>query len=266
MNYFIKNTFLSAFLVSILIMVLTTNIPDFFLGVLFFVASFFISLSASAQSFTLARLPFLFIFGWFLFFSLTPPEIISDNFIITIAISFFALLSLNGYFSSLFRKLPNIAQEEKNEFIKKYDFARNIVLVFLLLAVLLWYSIAFIIYSVWGKPFYITLLLIFLVTFLLTSYVLKIYSMSDATELKKEFLLYAWVIGLVVAELGWIAGFWPFGYLTAAFIITIIYYAIVSILKEYLFGSLRKRDLISNIVFSILVIIIIFNYTNWLPL
>jgi len=50
------------------------------------------------------------------------------------------------------------------------------------------------------------------------------------------------VVLLVISEISWIVGFWPFGYLTAAFIITIIYYTTVLILKEYLFGRLQKKD------------------------
>ncbi|MBU3925236.1 hypothetical protein KKB43_01630 [Patescibacteria group bacterium] len=56
-----------------------------------------------------------------------------------------------------------------------------------------------------------------------------------------------------------------FGYLTAAFIITIIYYTIISILKKYLFGRIQKKDVMIELAFAALIIIIIFNYTKWLP-
>lgn len=266
MNYIIKNIFFSAWLLVIITMFLVANIPDFAIGVLFIVSGFFISLSAGAQSFTLARLPFLFIAGCFLFFYLTPVEIVGDGFLLVLAVAFFLVLYFNGLFSLLFKALPNVAEENLADFLKKYELARSLALALLLVTAFLWYTNAFIIYLVLGMPFYIALLVVFFITFLLTSYLLKVYSMSDKIELNEELLLYAWTSGLVVSELSWIVGFWPFGYLTAAFIITIIYYTIISILKEYLFGEVRKKDVIGNLIFAILIIIVIFNYTNWLPL
>jgi hypothetical protein len=266
MNYIIKNIFYSVWLIAIIALLLATNIPDFVIGVLFLISGFFISLSAGSQSFTLARLPFLFIAGWFLFFYLTPIEVIGSSFLAVIGAAFFLTFSFNNYFSSLFKALPNITQEDLVIFLKKYELARSLVLALLLLIAFLWYTDAFIIYLVLGLPFYIALLMIFFITFFLTSYILKIYSMSDKIELNEELLLYAWTSGLVISEMSWIVGFWPFGYLTAAFIITIIYYTIISILKEYLFGEVSKKDVISNLAFAIIIIIIIFNYTNWLPL
>lgn len=266
MNYIIKNIFFSVLLVAIIELFLVTNTPDFFIGVLFFGASFLFSLSAGAQSFTMARLPFIFIAGCFLFFYLTPVEIIGNGFLFIMGGAFLIVLCFSNYFSLLFKNLPNIAETDSQDFIKKYEFARDIILAFIFLTAFLWYTNAFIIYSVFNLPFYIALLLIFFITFFLSSYILKVYSMSDKTELNEELLLYAWTSGLVISEMSWVVGFWPFGYLTAAFIITIIYYTIVSILKEYLFGRIQKKDVTIELVFAILIIIIIFNYTKWLPL
>lgn len=265
MNYIIKNIFFSVLLVAIIGLFLTTDIPDFLIGALFLGASFFISLSAGVRSFTLARLPFLFIIGWFLFFYLTPNEIIGKGFLFITGSAFFLVLCLSNYFSLLFKILPNITQESSQGFIKKYEFARNLILALLFLTAFLWYSDAFIIYSVLGLPFFIALLVIFFITFFLSSLILKIYSISDKTELSEGLALCAWTSGLVIGQMSWIAGFWPFGYLTAAFIITIIYYTIISILEKYLFGRIQKKDVMIELAFAVLIIIIIFNYTKWLP-
>ncbi|MDP3057363.1 MAG: hypothetical protein Q8N37_02475 [bacterium] len=266
MNYIIKNIFFSVLLVAIIELLLITNISDFFIGVLFLGASFFLSLSVGGQSFTLARLPFLFIIGWFLFFYLTPGEIIGKGFLFVTGGVFFIAFCVSNYFSSLYKILPNITGEDSQDFIKKYEFARNLILALLFLVAFIWYTDAFIIYSVLGLPFYITLLVIFSITFFLSSFVLKVYSISDKADLNQEFLLYAWTSGLVIGQISWIVGFWPFGYLTAAFIITIIYYTIISVLKEYLFGRFEKKYVIAELAFAALIIIIIFNYTKWLPL
>lgn len=266
MNHIIKNIIFSVLLVSIIELFFTTNISDFFIGALFFTASFFISLSAGAQSFTLARLPFLFIIGGFLFFYLTPGEIIGKRFLLITGSAFFLVLCFSGYFSSLFKTLPNIAEEGSRDFVKKYEMARDFILVFLFMTAFIWYVNAFIIYSILGLPFYVALLAIFFITFFLSSYILKVYSISDKTELNQELSLHAWITGLVISQISWMVGFWPLGYLTAAFIITIIYYTIVSIMKKYLFGKIEKKDIIGDLVFAILMIIMIFNYTKWLPI
>lgn len=266
MNYIIKNIIFSVLLVAIIELLLITDIPDFFIVVLFFGASFFLSLSVGGQSFTLARLPFLFIIGWFLFFYLTPGEIIGKGFLFATGGVFFLALHISNYFSLLYKILPNITEKGSQVFIKKYEFARNLILALLFLVAFFWYTDAFIVYSVLGLPFYIALLIIFFVTFFLSSFVLKVYSVSDKTDLNQELSLYAWTSGLVISQMSWIVGFWPFGYLTVAFIITIIYYTIISILKEYLFGRLEKKDVMVEMVFAALIIIIIFNYTKWLPL
>lgn len=266
MNYIIKNIFFAALLVAIIELFLATNIPDFFIGVLFFGANFLVSLSAGVQSFTMARLPFLFITGCFLFFYLTPQEIITNSFMFILGGSFFIVLSLNNYFSAMFRALLNIVEGDSPDFIRKYELARSFILALLFIAAFIWFTDAFIMYSVLSLPFYITLLLVFFITFSLSSYMLRVYSVSDKAELKQAYLFYAWISGLVISEISWIVGFWPFGYLTAAFIITIIYYTIISILKEYLFGKIEKKDVAIELSFTVLMIIIILNYTKWLPL
>jgi len=266
MNYIIKNIFFSFLLLAVIELLLTTDIPDFLIGVLFLGASFFISLSVGGQSFTLARLPFLFIIGWFLFFYLTPSEIIGSGFLFITGGVFFISLCLSSYFSSLLKILPNIGEKGSEVFLKRYELIRNLILAFLFLTAFLWYINAFILYSILGLPFYIALLVIFFITFFLSSFVLRVYSVSNKTAFNQELSLYAWTSGLVISQMSWLAGFWPFGYLTAAFIMTIIYYTIMSILKEYLFGRLEKKDVLENLAFAVLIIIIIFNYTKWLPL
>lgn len=265
MNYLIKNIIFSVLLVAIMELFLATDIPDFFIWVLFLAASFLISLSAGGQSFTLARLPFLFFVGCFLFFYLMFGEITGRGFLFIVGSAFFLILCFNNYFSSLFKILPNIIQEESENFVKKYELARNLILAFLFLTAFVWYADAFIVYSVLGLPFFLALLMIFFSTLFLSSYVFRIYSFTDKNELSQDFLLYSWILGLAISQISWIVGFWPFGYLTAALVITIIYYTVIAILKEYLFGELQKKQAVGELIFAALILVIIFYFTKWLP-
>lgn len=265
MTHIIKNIFFSALLVMIMGLFLKTDFSDFIIGILFFAASFLFALSVARQSFTLARAPVLFINGWFLFFYLTPSEIIGKYFLLITGMVFFMVFCLCDHFSFLFKSLPNITGLNSEKFIKRYAVAKNLILDLLFITAFIWYADAFIIYSNLGYPFYITLLLIFFITFFLSSFILRICSKSEKSELSRELSLCAWTSGLVIAQVSWVVGFWPFGYLTASFIITIIYYTIMSILKEYLFGTIEKKGIMGELMFAILMILLIFNYTKWLP-
>lgn len=262
----IKIFFLTVLLAAILALALKMNSPVFVMIILFLPASFLASLSVGAQSFTLARLPFLFS-GGLVFFLLLFRNNLSDGALVALsAPAFFLVFSTVNYFAVLYKKLPNIASEEYEKFALKYEAGRNLAFVFLFLAAFVWYADAFAIYSLFGRPFYSALLIIFFATFLLASFALRVYA-APRKENKNLQLpaIYSWAIGLVIVQASWIIGFWPFGYLTAAFIITIIYYVIVALLKEYFFGKKEALSAVKEFLFGLAIIIAVFYFTRWFP-
>lgn len=267
MSYFGKTIFLTVLLTAILNLALKTDSSYFLVGVLFLVVSFFSSMSVGAQSFMLARLPFLFVNGAILFVLLSQSSI-SDNLFLEISsMIIFSVFLAMGRFSSLFKMLPNMSREDYGKIAPKYRSRRNIILSFLYVTAFVWYANAFIVYSLWGYSFSAALILVFLVTFLLTSFTMKIYSASGKERKSAAPLpIYSWIIGLVIGQISWVVGFWPFGYLTVAFIITIIYYTTSMILRDYLFRRLEPRSVVRELIFAGLIIIITFYFTNWLPL
>lgn len=265
MNY-LKIFFLALVLAAILMLALKMNSPVFVMIVFFLPASFLASLSAGAQSFTLARLPFLFS-GGAVFFLLLFRDNLSDGALAALGASaFFLVLLTTNYFAILYKALPNIAGEEYEKFALKYETGRSFALVFLFLAAFIWYADAFVIYSFFGYPFYSVLLVIFSVTFLLSSFALRVYAALRKENKNSQLpAIYSWVIGLIIVQVSWVIGFWPFGYLTAAFIITIIYYIIVVLFGEYFFGRKNALSAVKEFLFALAIIAIIFYFTRWFP-
>lgn len=262
----IKIFFLTVLLAAILILALKMNSPIFVMAILFLPVSFLASLSAGFQSFTLAMLPFLFLNG-VVFFLLFFKNNLSDGLLVSLsAVVVFLVFLATNYFASLYKALPNISNEEYENFSLKYETSRNLVFVFLFWAAFAWYVNAFAIYSIFGYPSYLLLLIIFFITFLLTSFAIRVYAAprKENKNLQPP-AIYSWAIGLVMVQMSWIIGFWPFGYLTAAFIITIIYYVTLAAVKEYFFGKMEARRVAKELLFGLAVIVVIFYFTRWLP-
>jgi len=270
MAYLEKTIFLSLLLTGILALGLKTGAPLIVIGALFLSASFISSLAIGAQSFTLSRVPFLFVNGFVFFMALALASgSVSDNiFLLSSFAAIAAVFRAAAVFSFWHKKLPNISREDYPKFAKSYAAARNLIFSFLFLSAFIWYADAFVVYSVWGMPFYLALLVIFFVTLNLTSFFLTI-SRISSPEKKLPFSVpvYSLTIGLIISQISWIVGFWPFGYLTAAFIITIIYYTTAMISKEYLFsGDFDRMSALRELVFAGIIMALIFYFTKWLPL
>lgn len=257
---------MTVLLAAILSVALKMNSPIFVMAVFFLPMSFLASLSVGSQSFTLARLPFLFLNGVIFFLLFFSNNLSDDLLVLYSAISIFLVFWATNYFASLYKALPNIASEEYEDFSLKYAISRDFVFVFLFFAAFAWYVNAFVIYSIFGYAFYLALLIIFFITFLLTSFAVRVYAAAHK-EKKNSALpaIYSWVIGLVIVQASWVIGFWPFGYLTAAFIITIIYYVTLAAVKEYFFGKMETGRMIKELLFGLAVVAAIFYFTRWLP-
>lgn len=262
----VKIFFLTILLEAILMLALKMNSPVFVILFLFLPAAFLASLSAGGQSFTLARLPFFFSAG-IVFFLLLFRNNLSDGLFAAIsAFFFFLVFSATGYFAVLYKALPNITGEEYEKFSLKYEIGRNFIFTFLFFAAFVWYANAFAVYSLFGYPFYSALLVIFFITFLLASFALRVCAaLRRGAKNSSLSAIYSWAIGLVVVQLSWIIGFWPFGYLTAALIITIIYYVVISSLREYFFGKAEMAGAIKEFLFGVAIVAVIFYFTRWLP-
>lgn len=262
----IKIFFLTVLLTIILFVALKMNSPVFVMAIFFLPVSFLASLSVGLQSFTLARIPFLFLNG-VIFFLIFFKNNLSDELLLFVgAAVIFSVFSAVNSFAVFFKALPNITSEEYENFSLKYESRRDIIFIFLFLAAFIWYINAFVAYSIFGYPFYLSLLIIFFITFLLTSFAARVYAAPRKND--KNFALpaiYSWVIGLVIVQASWVIGFWPFGYLTAALIITIIYYVIVAALKESFFGKKETGKMMKEFLFGLAVIIAVFYFTRWLP-
>lgn len=270
MAHFGKTFFLSLILTGIIYLALKTSIPLALTGMLFLVVSFLSSLASGAQSFTLSRLSFLFINGFIFFLAVLHGSggLADYLFLILAFIAINAIFGVTSHFSFLHKNLPNITKEDYPQYSKNYFGARNLIFSFLYLTAFIWYANAFIIYSVLGLPFYVSLLIIFFITLNLTSFLFNILRASSGGEkIIFPISMYSWIMGLIVCQISWVVGFWPFGYLTAAFIITIIYYTVAMILKEYIFSSAFTRTFVlREMIFTGVIIVLIFYFTNWLPL
>ncbi len=262
----IKIFFLTVLLAAILTLALKMNSPIFVMAIFFVPVSFLASLSVGFQSFTLARIPFLFLNG-VIFFLLFFKNNLSDGLLVSLgAAAVFLVFLATNYFAVIYKALPNIASEEYESFSLKYAASRDIVSAFLFLSAFVWYVNAFAVYSIFGYPFSLALLVIFSITFLLTSFAVRVYA-APQKEKKNPALpaIYSWVIGLITVQASWVIGFWPFGYLTAAFIITIIYYVTLASVKEYFFGKMEVRRMAKEFLFGLAIIAVIFYFTRWLP-
>lgn len=265
-----KTIFLSLLISGILALGLKTGAPLILTGVIFLLASFIFSLAIGAQSFTLSRVPFLFVNGFVFFMAMARGSgSVSDNvFLVSSFAVIAAVFQATAIFSSWHKKLPNVSLEDYPKFARNYASARNLIFSFLFLTAFIWYADAFVVYSVLGMPFFLALLAIFFVTLNLTSFFLKINRISSP-EKKIPFSVpvYSLITGLVISQISWIVGFWPLGYLTIALIITIIYYTVVTISKEYLFsGKFDRISAARELLFAGIIMILTFYFTKWLPL
>lgn len=253
-------------LTAILALAVKMNSPVFAMALLFLPVSFLASLSIGAQSFTLMRLPFIFLNGIVFFLFLFRDNLSDAQAVSFGAIVFYLIFLAMGHFTFLYKALPNIASDEYENFALKYALRRDVVFVFLFLAAFAWYIDAFVLYSIFSYPFYSVLLIIFFITFLLTLFAVRIYA-APGKENKNSRLpaIYIWAISLIIIQASWIIGFWPFGYLTAALIIIIIYYITLSVVKEYFFGKMTPAKMVKEFLFGLLIVAMVFYFTRWLP-
>jgi len=105
---------------------------------------------------------------------------------------------------------------------------------------------------------------IFILIYLAASFTISYQYFMLLTEKKKLVFSYSVIIGLAMAQIGWIVNFWPFGYLTTGVIVLMLYYVFWDLTQSYLLGMLSKTRVVANIIFFSLLIMIVLLSSRWM--
>lgn len=82
---------------------------------------------------------------------------------------------------------------------------------------------------------------------------------------RRNVRLISLVLGLSVAEIGWVINFWPFGYLTTGVVMLMIFYVFWDLAQSYFLDDLSKRRVLANLVFILILIAMVLATSRWLP-
>lgn len=77
--------------------------------------------------------------------------------------------------------------------------------------------------------------------------------------------IYSLILGLAMAEIGWIINFWPFGYLTTGVISLIFYYILWDLTQSYFLNMLSQGRVITHIICFGLLMGMVLLSSRWLP-
>ncbi len=118
-------------------------------------------------------------------------------------------------------------------------------------------SILFTFHALYGIPYWLILPLVFLLSFSLffssSSAVLKL-----TFPLKLRLFYFSIILGIVMLEFYWLVSKLPFNFITAGFIVFLVYYTIWDITIRYFSGSLTKKSMYFVLSFLLLILAAIF--------
>ncbi len=86
-----------------------------------------------------------------------------------------------------------------------------------------------------------------------------------ATQVSEQSLL-ALIFGFFMAEIGWISGFWSFGYLTTGVISLIVISVPWDMVQRFSTGTFSHRRLIFHLMFSCVLLSVVLINAQWLPM
>lgn len=139
--------------------------------------------------------------------------------------------------------------------------ARSLFSSALIAIVFLFYSVVYGIYINFDVPLWLFMLIHFVFVASVTFVSLRAYSSNY-----KRIFLYSLVIAFAMAQLVWMANFWPFGYLTTATISLMFYYVLWDLVQMFFLDTLSKKHIITTIVYCVALVIMLLLTTQWLLL
>ena len=78
-------------------------------------------------------------------------------------------------------------------------------------------------------------------------------------------LIYSFMLGFAILEMGWIINFWPLSYLTTGFILFMFYYVLWDLVQSYFFNNLSRKKVFFNLLFFVIISSVILFSSTWLP-
>ena len=189
--------------------------------------------------------PFLYIVSSFIFFLLIDNLVIRQLFIVGTAI--IVLLTLHNIFSFL----------HQTEKYQPYAL-ENIYSYVNLISLWLYYASFFGISILLGWPFWFFIILIFILTSFL--FMRTLWSFKIPWQKSKLFIL---IIGLVLAEAGYIVYSLPTSYVFNALLLIVIYYLMMNIMKDYLQGVISRGNVRKYLLISLAVVTTAVATTKW---
>lgn len=109
-------------------------------------------------------------------------------------------------------------------------------------------------FPIWG------LMLLFLTGTIAASY--QTFVIRERKE-RRRAMTYSLVIGIIMGELGWAIGFWPFGYLTTGTIALILYMMLWDIAFAVFHQELSLKRTVLRMVFLLALVLLLLSSTPW---
>ncbi len=103
------------------------------------------------------------------------------------------------------------------------------------------------------------------ITFIITTVIAWQYFVMIARGRFVQTIIYSAVLGLVLTETALSAVAWPFGYLTTAVVMLMIYYILWDLGQSFFLDRLSKARLITNVLFFLGVATMVLVTAQWLP-
>lgn len=82
---------------------------------------------------------------------------------------------------------------------------------------------------------------------------------------RRRVFIFGFFGALIIAEFFWAAAFLPFGYLTLAGLVFVIFYLIWTIFYHYLQGNLNREIIFKNLAFGAALMAVLLLSTKWQP-
>jgi len=137
--------------------------------------------------------------------------------------------------------------------------ARSLFSAALIATIFLFYSVTYGLYINFDVPLWFFMSLHFIFVTGITFVSLRAYSSKY-----KRIFLYSIIIAFAMAQLVWMANFWPFGYLTTAAIGLMFYYILWDLVQMFFLDILSKKHIIITIIYCVSLIVMLLLTTQWL--
>ena len=136
--------------------------------------------------------------------------------------------------------------------------AKSFLSIGLVASLFLYFSVAYGIYINYDISLWLFILASFAVIFIATSSSLSLYSESP-----KKTVLYSLILSLAMAQLMWMANFWPFNYSTMAAVNLMFYYVLWDMIQSSFTGLLSKKHTFINLIFAVGLLLVVLLSTRW---